>query len=138
MRADRKAVVAILVTLLIVSAGSAWIGYQRGREDGFELGLFQTADNITPVDPSRDLPAELDSHFVAVDSLAACRAAFDDYRRTEAANRANARLLGWNDGYAVGRDDWACQPWERAPVRPAASPKRRISSGALRTATVRR
>jgi hypothetical protein len=83
------------------------VAYEAGMADALRL-----APAASPADCSAaPLPAELAA-------LAQCRATFDDYRRTEAANRVNARLLGINEGMRIGREDWyACGAWERERFR---------------------
>ena len=83
------------------------VAFERGLTFGLEIAGavdHEPADCVT----SPPLPAELD----------ACDARLADYRRTEAANRANARALGLDQGLRLGREDWyACGAWERERLR---------------------
>jgi hypothetical protein len=105
-------VLGVLVLVFVAYA----VGYDRGRAFGFELRLLETAKEITlPPELPRDLPAELDAHFVSTEALVACREALAEQEQQASECGAaidEAELRGWNTGYGVSRDDWKVQSWE--------------------------
>jgi hypothetical protein len=110
----RRAIAGLCASLASLGLAAAFgcaanDAYEREKVDayarGYAAGLAERSepeqtDCIAPAPP-----AELAA-------LAVCRADFDRYRQTEAANRANARQLGLNEGLRIGREDWSVQPWE--------------------------
>lgn len=138
-----------LVFLVACGLIGSHFGYKRGFAQGYEKGVLNLNAILTPrptieiapdtgvyspgalqvscLKDGRTVPCtaeQLDSY---VDSYcrsyreAAARTVklFEDFRKTEAANRANARLLGWDEGYGVARGDWE-RPClrERTPATP--------------------
>jgi hypothetical protein len=116
--------VAILAALgLVVVVAFKWHDARVARafNDGLAKGLQATITvqaepkACEPLAPSLEaLKAHQACAVQVADEQAECDADFKDYQRTEAANRANARLLGWNDGYALCRADWRPDYPERA------------------------
>jgi hypothetical protein len=101
----------VLLFLVVVGVVCSHIGYKRGLAVGFEHGIMETMTRMVRPAPIEIRPGNGTQgveHVCRAYQDAAARTAllFEDYRKTEAANRANARLLGWNDGYAVARGDW--------------------------------
>jgi hypothetical protein len=82
--------------------------YEEGLTDGMRLGKPADCVLRSPLDGE---PTDAAGFCVAYKN-AADRLSYEleDYQRTEAANRENARAWGWNDGYAQGRTDWRVQP----------------------------
>jgi flagellar biosynthesis/type III secretory pathway protein FliH len=91
--------------------------YARGYAQGLAEGVATGA--TVPADPDIRCHVRLEQLEDELDAAATCEARLLDHQRTAAAGRASARLLGWNDGYGVGREDWRAQPWE---CRAAAAP----------------
>jgi hypothetical protein len=108
------ALAALLMLLTVVIVGR--LCFLHGRAVGFELGLLKTATDIAiPPGPARDLPAELDAHFVATESLVQCREALaqaEDQAAGCGASIEFAEQRAAEKWYALGRDDWKLQPWE--------------------------
>jgi len=77
------------------------VAFERGLTFGLEIAAAVGGPSTCLSSPA-PLPVELD----------ACEARIADYRRTEAANRANARELGLNEGLRLGREDWHVRQWE--------------------------
>jgi hypothetical protein len=99
-------VLSIIVMVFLVSIGmiGAHVGYKRG------LAACPAPEEVivpTPVESPSPQPEPS-----GLAELRECRSLFEDYRKVEAANRANERLLGWNDGYGVGRKDWTALPYD--------------------------
>jgi hypothetical protein len=107
----------VLGALVLVVLSYA-VGYRRGREAGFELGLFETAKRYSEglrEGASLCPPAEPGSIDRCGD-LAVCR---DRLVELEAEGESNvlasaaAHERGWEEAYRLGREDWTCQRWER-------------------------
>lgn len=88
---------------------------QAAFAEGYERGLVDalSAPRPAPACPAvAPLPPDL-----------SCRAELASYRRTEAANRANARELGLDLGLRLAREDWhPCGRWERDRLPPLGAP----------------
>lgn len=118
---------AAALAIGIMAGTCVWVAQRRAAEEridafarGYEQGLTDGMRvlEVAPADPDVSCARRVAELEDELEGCAECADAIADYRRTEAANRANARALGLNEGLRIGREDWyACGAWERERFR---------------------